>query len=119
MMEEIAHRLGVVQNIGLLDRLTRIAAGCVMLALPAYDLISNDAMVTWQAYVALLAIYPLMTGILGWDPLYSAAHVRTCGVSSRNRCGTVPYQVDAALGHDPIADHDYDHSLMGSHHRPH
>lgn len=115
-MKTIAQNLGVVQNVGLADRTIRVILGLLMLGGPLYYLIVMDASVSWHAYVALLAIYPLMTGMLGWDPLYLAVNVKSCGVTERNQCGTLPYQVDAAMGHHPHPERDYDHSLTGSHH---
>jgi hypothetical protein len=72
-----------------------------------------------SAAAILLAVYPLMTTLVGWDVIYQFFGARSCTLTGgRNQCGTLPYEVDAALGHSPKLDegYDYDHSLAGSHH---
>ena len=115
-MKTILSKLGVIQNIGLVDRLLRVVIGGVMLVGVMLYLQRSEAVVDWQAYIALFSIYPLMTGILGWCLLYAMTDVKTCKLTGRNQCGTLPFQVDAALGHRPMPVHDHDHSLAGSHH---
>lgn len=109
-----------VENIGLTDRMLRFFGGG---ALMAYGVIS--AMLTGHdvisAVAILLAVYPLMTTMMGWDPFYEILGARSCKPEGgRNQCGTLPYELDSALGHDPKPDegYDYDHSLAGSHHEP-
>lgn len=116
-MQNTLAKLGVIQNLGLIDRALRIVLGAVLIGVSVTSIL-NSTVVTWQVYVALFAIYPLMTGMLGWDPLYAVAHTKSCDLSDRNRCGTFPYQIDAMLGHNPISDkgYEYDHSLSASHH---
>jgi len=115
-MKKLANKLGVIQNLGLIDRVFRFFVSIFLLAGPMIHLQITGESMSWQALVALLSIYPLMTAMLGWDPLYSIAKTRSCRLTGRNQCGTLPYQVDAALGNDPHARKDYDHSLMGSSH---
>ena len=111
-------RLGVVHNMSLSDRVVRWTASAVLLGVPAFDLVTTGGMFTWWHGIAmLLSIYPGLTAFLGWDPIYASADYKTCDMSDRNQCGTVPYQIDAALGHHPIPDKDHDHSLSGAHHR--
>ncbi len=108
--------LAPVQNLGLADRALRTVIGAGMIAVPMMDTLLNDAMIGWHAYSMLLAVYPLMTAMLGWCPVDAAFNIRTCSAKGRNQCGTLPYQIDSVLGHNPVADHGYDHSLTGSHH---
>lgn len=115
-MENIAHKLTVVQNLSLLNRSLRIVLGALMIGLPIIQLVATNSTIGWHAYSMLLAIYPLMTGMLGWCPVCQMFNFHSCGLSDKNQCGTLPYQFDAALGHHPQANHDYDHSLTGSHH---
>ena len=115
-MDKIIRNLGVVQNLGLFDRMFHLIIGIAMLGGSALHLYIFDVSVSWHGYAFLLSVYPLMSAILGWDPLYAIFHAHSCSVSGKNSCGTVPYQVDAMLGHKPIPDHEYDHSLIGSHH---
>jgi len=115
-MNETTTKLGVIQNIGLFDRVLRLTIGAALLGGVFVHLGVHHALVSWHGYVTMLSVYPLITAWLGWDPIYQVFETKTCDLSSRNRCGTVPYQVDAALGHNPIPNKDYDHSLSGSHH---
>jgi len=115
-MEKLSNKLGVVQNLGLADRVLRLFMSIVFLAGPLIHLQITGELMSWHALVALLSIYPFMTAMLGWDPLYSMLGTQSCRLTGRNQCGTLPYQVDAALGHDPRSRNDYDHSLMGSRH---
>jgi hypothetical protein len=110
--------LGVVQNIGLVDRVVRFIVGVLMIAIPSFLLLNGNAESMWYLYYScLIAVYPLTTSVFGIDPLYWALSYRSCGGSERNQCGTFPYEVDAALGHNPIPDSEIEHSLELSHHK--
>ena len=116
-MKAVATKLGVVQNLGLFDRTLRAVLTALLLGGPAAHLVMYDGLFAWWHGLSILvSVYVGMTGWLGWDPLYQAVHYKTCDLSSRNRCGTLPYQVDAALGHNPVPDNEYDRSIAGSHH---
>ena len=109
--------LGVVQNLSLIDRALRGLLAAVLLIVPAVELVFLEGTFGWWHGIAMLAsVYPGLTAFLGWDPFYQAMGTKTCDLSERNQCGTLPYQVDAALGHHPVPNKDYDHSLAGSHH---
>jgi len=116
-MKKTREFLGVVQNTGLMDRVVRLSIGGALIAASAISL-SSPAPVIWETYAILLAIYPLMTGMLGWDPVYTMFNAKTCRLTGRNQCGTLPYEVDAMLGHNPITNkgHEYEHTLTASHH---
>ncbi|MDH3325080.1 MAG: DUF2892 domain-containing protein [Gammaproteobacteria bacterium] len=110
----------VEQNLGLWDRVFRVVLGCVMLAVPYYLL--TQAGVTserWHSLLIIFSVYPFLSGILGADPLYRVFRVKCCDLSSRNRCGSFPFQVDAFLGRHPIPEDDYEHTLSNSHHERH
>ena len=119
-MSRIRGKMAPAENIGLVDRMVRFFGGGALMAfgvmsalLTGHDVIS--------AIAILLAVYPLMTTLMGWDPVYQLFGARTCSVEGgRNQCGTLPYELDSALGHEPKPDegYDYDHSLAGSHHTP-
>lgn len=118
-MKQITGKLGVVQNIGLVDRMFRFFAGGALLAGGILGMVAAGTVTLLTASAALLAVYPLMTTMMGWDPFYQLFGSRTCNVEGgRNQCGTFPYEVDSALGRNPHPDegHEYDHSLTGSHH---
>lgn len=59
-------------NEGTLDRVFRIVVGIVVLAL--FFLYPDAA---WR-YWALLGVVPLLTGLIGWCPLYSMLGLSTC-----------------------------------------
>lgn len=119
-MSRIRGKMAPAENIGLVDRMVRFFGGGALMAfgvmsalLTGHDVIS--------AVAILLAVYPLMTTLMGWDPVYQLFGARTCSVEGgRNQCGTLPYELDSALGHEPAPDegYNYDHSLTGSHHTP-
>ena len=115
MLNLIKH-LPTVQNLGLYDRSRRRVIAALMIGLQPLNLI-NGGLFDWHGYVMLLGIYPALTAILGWDPIYALFNIRSCGGTARNACGTFPYEVDAAMGHHPTVDqdHDFDHSLTEAH----
>lgn len=117
-MSRIAGHIVPVENIGLVDRMVRFFAGGALMVFGVYSALTTSHDVVSAAAI-LLAVYPLMTAMLGWDPFYNLIGGRSCNlVGGRNQCGTLPYEVDAALGHNPHPDegYEYDHSLVGSHH---
>jgi len=115
-MKQITDNMTPVQNIGLMDRMVRFFGGGALLAGGSLMLALGENSFT-AVIMVLLAVYPLMTTMMGWDPLYQLFGAKTCSLEAgRNACGTFPYEVDSALGHNPKPDHDYDHSLAASHH---
>ena len=116
-MKKLRAKLRVIQNLGWLDRVLRILAGAAILIYPLYLIVTNDSLESqWPVYSMLLSIYPWLTGITGFDPVYALLGLCTCGTSERNPCGTFPYEVDAALGHHPIPNSEVEHSLEHSRH---
>ncbi|WP_339759298.1 DUF2892 domain-containing protein [uncultured Hoeflea sp.] len=59
-------------NVGGIDRVLRIVAGLVLLAM---FFVYPDA--SWR-YFALIGIVPLLTGLFGTCPLYSLFGMSTC-----------------------------------------
>lgn len=117
-MSRISGKIAPVENIGLVDRMVRFFGGG---ALMIFGVIT--ALMKWHdvisAVAIFLAVYPLMTTMVGWDPIYELFGTRSCNLEGgRNQCGTLPYELDSALGHNPHPDvgYEYDHSLAGSHH---
>jgi len=110
----------VEQNLGLWDRVVRVVLGGAMLAVPYYALTQTGVTTEmWQSVLIVCSIYPFLSGILGADPLYRVFGVKSCDLSKRNRCGSFPFQIDAMLGHNPIPDDDYEHTMTNSHHEKH
>ena len=62
-------------NVGSLDRLLRVVAGIVLVAL---FFIYPDAGWRW---FTLIGIVPLVTGLMGSCPLYSILGINTCRMS--------------------------------------
>ncbi len=116
-MKQIRTQLGVIQNMGWLDRVIRVLVGTAMLIYPVFLMLTNDTVQPpWLLYSMLLSVYPWLTGIIGFDPVYKQFVVRTCDTSDRNPCGTFPYELDAALGRHPIPNSEVERSLERSHH---
>lgn len=110
------NRLGVAQNLGLFDRIARLVLGWSLLGYAAFDLMFGGATASWHGFAMIIAIYPLMTGMLGQDPLYALIHARSCDTQGRNQCGTMPFEIAAALGKHPTCSSDYDcHLQLGRH----
>ena len=59
-------------NEGSFDRILRVVVGIVILAL---YFVYPEA--SWR-YWALIGIIPLLTGLVGWCPLYSMLGLSTC-----------------------------------------
>ncbi|MBL1433561.1 MAG: DUF2892 domain-containing protein [Gammaproteobacteria bacterium] len=105
-------------NMGLIDRAIRFFVGGALIFIGVISLVVTDTVQIWQALLVLFSVYPLMTCMMGWDPVYQVLSIRTGADYGRNVTGTLPYQVDAAMSRKPQPDKDYeyDHSLTGSHH---
>ncbi len=118
-MKRTHENFAVVQNIGLADRMLRFFGGGALFAGGVLGMVVSGGASLWSALAIILSVYPLMTTMMGWDPLYQMTGARTCSLEGgRNQCGTFPYEVDAALGHEPRpeAGQEYDRSLTAAHH---
>ena len=116
-------RSRIIENLGWPDRGIRIMIGTVMVAVPLTIItikapgLDLGASVSGWLYVAmLLGLYPFWTSVIGWDHVYNLFKIRTCGGSEKNPCGTLPYELDAAVGRRPIPESDVIHSLDTAHH---
>lgn len=65
-------------NVGGVDRVVRIVAGIVLLAL-VFVLKSEDGLWLW----GLIGIVPLATGLMGWCPAYSILGMNTCPMKEK------------------------------------
>lgn len=54
------------KNISFADRAARIAAGFALIIF----VLTQSGPVGFSALLPLIAIYPILTGSIGWDPLY-------------------------------------------------
>ena len=54
-------------NITLADRAARVAAGFALIIF----VLTQSGPVGLSALLPLIAIYPILTGFIGWDPLYT------------------------------------------------
>lgn len=100
----------VYQNMSLLDRSLRTLISLAILIGTIISISLNDVLstsITWHSFVIFLSIYPFLTGLLGWDPYYWMTRLKTCGLSDKNLCGTLPHQINAAIGRDLLPDYDY------------
>jgi hypothetical protein len=64
-------------NVGGIDKTVRIAAGIALLSL----LVLLEGSIRW---VGLVGIVPLVTGLVGYCPLYSLLGVNTCPESAKH-----------------------------------
>lgn len=67
-------------NLAAWDRVLRVLLGLAMLYLGWSDLVDG----VWAIALVIFAWVPLLTGILGWCPIYSIL-----GISSRRKAGRV------------------------------
>jgi len=126
MKDSARQRIRLVpQNLGWLDRLIRFIIGTAIFSTFATALIffadpvwmsQGSEMPNWVYFTPFLSIYFFLTAILGADPIYGLFHLRSCGNNHRNPCGTFPFEVDAAIGRNPIPKSEFEHSLSASHH---
>jgi hypothetical protein len=108
-------KLRPVQNIGLNDRIIRGVIAFIIIGYPFLNM-QNEQYLGGELYLIFIGLYPALTAILGWDPIYTLINYRTCGAGHRNPCGTFPYEMASAMGHTPVVDkeHAYDHSIAAS-----
>ena len=57
------------ENLGTLDRWLRAVVGLTLTVVPTQIIVPSPAMI---ASLCLLAVYPLMTALIGWDPIVAA-----------------------------------------------
>jgi hypothetical protein len=60
-------------NEGTADRVIRVIAGVVLLALGWGEVVTG----TLGTVFKVLGFVPLLTGLVGWCPLYAVAHIST------------------------------------------
>lgn len=110
-MKTLQTKFGVIENMGIVDRLLRTLVG-LTLTVPIIIAAASGDRPSWEIYASMAATYMLLTGMLGWDPFYALFHARSCDLSERNRCGSFQYEADAMLGHHPDHDKGYEtHAL--------
>jgi len=111
------HVYVVEQNLGFVDRCIRFIIGIVLIGAPTYLMFTTSQPAeVWYNWSMLISIYPFLTAITGRDVVYDLFHVKSCDLSSRNKCGSFPFEWDAFLGHNPIPEDDTEHTLHHSKH---
>ncbi len=106
-MKRLREKIGVQENMSLVDRSLRIVVG-LLVNIPMVIVMVNASPMGLEWLASTVGAYFLLTGMMGWEPIYAVFHGRTCGTSERNRCGTYTYELDAALGHHPHHDRGYE-----------
>lgn len=113
------------QNQGLVDRILRVLIGFSMLGGGAAYVSVGEGFASFATLepsvlmLMLASVYPILTGAIGWDPVYHLLGIRTCSDSGKNACGTLPFQVAAVLGKEPkYCEPNDQHSLEGCHDNP-
>lgn len=112
-----------IENIGLVDRVIRLLLGAGLIGTSYVYLAHLQQQLgvwdIWASYAILFSIYPMMTAMLGWDPLYALFNVRTCGDTGRHQSGSMPYQIATMFGHTPkYTESDRERSLGSTHEEP-
>ena len=92
LIDKTLHNPNALQNLGIFDRVARVVIGLGMIGVWFFYPIQSVSM--WLALVPLIGIYPLLSGILGWCPVYAMLHKKTCGTDAKHTCGTFPDQLD-------------------------
>lgn len=116
-MITLAEKSHVVQNMGLIDRALRLLIGVALLGVSYYYAIhSGMKFEIFEFYSFAIALYPVFTGMFGWDPFYALFNGRSCSDTGRHQCGTLPYQWKVLMGHAPkYCESDTEHSLESCH----
>lgn len=90
-LDRIRAKLTLLQNIGWWDRIARFAVGAAVSAYGIFIALQGKAI--WPTVAILASMYPVITAMVGWDPLYQLFNARTCG----RRCGPLPFEIEAML----------------------
>lgn len=69
-----------IKNEGTIDRVLRVILGGVMLALGWTGVVEGAP----GAVLSVLGFVPLLTGLVGWCPLYALFGVSTCQAESKS-----------------------------------
>lgn len=120
-MITLSENVRPIENIGLIDRLVRflIGGGALVYFVFYTEMQHPIMMVASQVLVAGVCVYLMITAMLGWEPLYAVFRVKSCSITGRNQCGTIPYQFKALIGHAPkYCESDSEHSLEACHDEP-
>lgn len=64
------------QNLGYIDRALRVGVGAIAI-LTVLALQEPGTMLGWLGLIPLLAIYPIITGLIAFDPVYAWVGVDT------------------------------------------
>jgi len=104
--------VGAIQNLGWFDRALRFVLGLFLIIAAVIDLESSQDGGVY-AYLMIFAIYPTMSAVLGWDPIYHLMQIKSCNPYGRNRCGTFPFEIAAVFGRKLKCDEN-DCSLAGN-----
>jgi hypothetical protein len=67
-------------NEGTIDRVIRVIAGITLLALGWGEVVTG----TLGTVFKILGFVPLLTGLVGWCPLYAVAHLSTRGRTAKD-----------------------------------
>ncbi len=65
-MNNSADELSQAGELHFLSRFVRVVAGSFMIAIVMLD-VTNAHPLGWLSVMALVAIYPLLSGIIGWE----------------------------------------------------
>jgi hypothetical protein len=95
----IPEKITDLENMHTIDRVARISFGIGLFATlhPALSIVDAP----YDNFLPVLAIYPLLTGLLAWDPIYALLRVHTNTVSDALR----DLQSEDELDGEPSSSH--------------
>jgi len=95
LIDKSLQNANVLQNINAIDRAVRIVIGAALIS--SWLFIDIHAVNVWLALLPLVGAVLLLSGVLGWCPVYALFGIKSCGVDNHNRCGTLPFQISELL----------------------
>ena len=91
LIDKSLQNANVLQNINAIDRGLRMVLGLALVS--TWLFVDITAMSLPLALLPLVGALVVLSGVLGWCPVYAVFGTKSCGVDSHNRCGTLPFQI--------------------------
>ena len=88
-MEDMKMNQENVYNIGNTERLMRVVLGVGLI----FDVLHGTGPFGWAALIPLISIYPILTGFLGYDPIYGAVGYSSIRTGQKNGMVSTKAQV--------------------------
>ena len=95
LIDKSLQNTNVLQNISAIDRSVRIVVGAALIG--TWLFADIHAMSLLLALLPLIGALLVLSGILGWCPVYALFGTKSCGADNHNPCGTLPFQIRELL----------------------